>query len=603
MGQEPREELSREFLQLQRRLILLAINVNTAIDRLMGRSIPSVLVQATWHNQNDVNVEQNLNFVRQLRRRPLIRMAFWLQTQLDRSRKAREAVFTLWLWMRGVIWILYPDFLRSRGYQEWSRLYDRPIHSKELRVEAIELVPTIWREQIKQLLLQPSEYFVVITGKGNLNSSAPERITQWLVHHPNQDIFYGDSDHVNAWGRRHSPRFHADFSLEYLVGSDCFQNVSIWRREALARVRTSSAANWWDFLFAELLSRAEMQIGHIPCILFHQRKAFAYQSEWTQNLRGILAQKFPQTHWAAGLKGKPRLIWPLPAQLPLVSAIVPTRDRVDLLQPMLEGVLHSTDYPNLEVIIIDNQSRKPETLDYLSEIQTDKRVKVLSYDLPFNYSAMNNLGFAHTRGELVALLNNDLLVKRPEWLKEMVREVLRPEVGAVGAKLIYKNGFIQHAGVVTGVSYVCTHVHGTEPRSARGYCDRLLFAQPYSAVTAACLLVRREVFQRVRGLDAEHLSVAYNDIDFCLRIGELGYKNIWTPYAELYHLESASRPSDRQSAQLERYRREVEYFHQRWRARLAHPDPYYNPNLTGEGHNFELAFPPRSWHGAALSGE
>jgi GT2 family glycosyltransferase len=271
---------------------------------------------------------------------------------------------------------------------------------------------------------------------------------------------------------------------------------------------------------------------------------------------------------------------------------VPTRDCLELLSQTVDGLLNKTDYEPLEIIIVDNQSRNTATLKYLREIQKDERVKVIEYDAPFNYSAINNLGVRESAGELIGLINNDIKVISPGWLGEMVSHAVRPGIGAVGAKLLYPDDTVQHAGVILGVKGVAAHVHRLIPKNSPGYIARALLIQSLSAVTGACIVMPREVFVGIGGLDEVNLTVAFNDVDLCIRIREKGYRIIWTPYAELYHLESASRGSDFTPETKPRFFREVEYMLQTW-DHVLKKDPYYNPNLTMVNEDFSLAVPPR----------
>ncbi len=271
----------------------------------------------------------------------------------------------------------------------------------------------------------------------------------------------------------------------------------------------------------------------------------------------------------------------------MVSLLIPSRDHLSVLAPCVESILNKTDYPEFEIIILDNQSEQPDTLKWFAEIQEDTRVKVICYDLPFNYSAINNFGVQHAKGSVIGLINNDVEVISPEWLSEMVSHALRPEVGCVGAKLYYGNGQIQHGGVVLGLGDVAGHAHRYLQHDEDGYQGRLKLVQNYSAVTAACLLVRRNVYEQVGGLDEEHLTVAYNDVDFCLRVREAGYHNLWTPYAELYHHESISRGKDNTQVKKKRYAKEVAYMRSTWKKALVN-DPCYNVNLSRKREDFSL---------------
>ena len=288
-----------------------------------------------------------------------------------------------------------------------------------------------------------------------------------------------------------------------------------------------------------------------------------------------------------------RALWPLPAVPPLVSVIVPTRDRAGLLATCAEGVLHRTDYPALELLIVDNDSEEPATRDLFARLAQDPRVRILPAPGPFNYAALNNRAVAEARGEVVVLLNNDIDVIGPGWLREMVAQALRPEIGAVGARLLYADGRVQHGGVVVGLGGVAGHYLLGAAREDPGYFGSLVLARSASAVTAACLALRREVYLAVGGMDAAELPVAFNDVDLCLRIGATGRRILWTPFAELYHLESVSRGSDTTAARASAFAREIGTMRRRWGPVLAR-DPCHNPNLDVEGPRPALAAaPPR----------
>jgi GT2 family glycosyltransferase len=283
----------------------------------------------------------------------------------------------------------------------------------------------------------------------------------------------------------------------------------------------------------------------------------------------------------------------LPETLPLVSIVIPTRNGFHLLHRCIESIIAKTTYANYELIIIDNGSDDLVALRYLQRLQKSGQATIIRDDSPFNYAALNNKAVAQANGEIIALLNNDLEVINADWLDEMVSHVVHAEVGAVGAKLYYPDNTIQHAGVIVGLGGVAGHSHKHFPREHPGYCGRLLLAQNLSAVTAACLLVRKEVFDAVGGFDEQNLSVAFNDVDLCLRIQEVGFYNVWTPYAEMYHYESASRGYEDTPEKQARFNKEVAYMKRRWGEDLLQ-DPAYNPNLTLDRENFSFAWPPRN---------
>lgn len=425
------------------------------------------------------------------------------------------------------------------------------------------------------------------------------------VAHGEADLLYGDEDQLDAAGRRHQPLFKPDWDPDLFLGdADALGRPIVLRRRRVDEVggfRTGFAGREDYDLALRVVGLHAMGQGdgscvrHLPFVLCHRRRADATLNDGSaagQAVADHLRRIGSKATVSAGIDGTIRVVHPLPDPAPLVSLLVPTRDRLDLLRPCLDGLLHGTDYPALEVLVLDNDSREPETLAYFAELRADPRVRVLSLPGPFNFSAINNAGAEAARGRLLGFVNNDIKVIAPGWLREMAAQALRPEIGAVGAKLRYGDDTIQHGGVILGISGVAGHAHRRFPAAHPGYAGRLRLVQSLSAVTAACLVLRKEVFAAAGGFDAEHLAVAYNDVDLCLKLGALGYRVLWTPYAELYHLESESRGGDLDPARRDRFRAEIKVMRQRW-GEVLDADPCYNPNLTLHGYDFGLAFPPR----------
>jgi len=266
---------------------------------------------------------------------------------------------------------------------------------------------------------------------------------------------------------------------------------------------------------------------------------------------------------------------------------------VELLRQCIDSVIEKTIYENYEIIVVDNGSEKPETLTYFESFRYFDNVRVIRDDSPFNFSALNNHAASEAKGEYLCLLNNDIEVISPDWLDEMVGIASQPGNGAVGAALWYPNDTLQHGGVLIGLGGVAGHMHHKLKRGHFGYFGRAVTTQNLSAVTAACLVIRKSIYDELGGFD-EGLAVAFNDVDFCLRVREAGYRNVWTPHAQLYHHESASRGSDMDPDKYERFVKEVRWMENRWGSKLGE-DPAYNPNLTFDTTvpPFALAEPPR----------
>lgn len=283
---------------------------------------------------------------------------------------------------------------------------------------------------------------------------------------------------------------------------------------------------------------------------------------------------------------RPAPVWALPAVPPRVSVVMPSRDRLDLVARSTSGVLRETTYPDLELVLVDNGSRDPAVLRLYDALRADPRVRMVSWPGPFDFSAMVNDGVAAADGDVVLLLNNDTAVRHPDWLAAMVRHAVRPEVGAVGARLLYGDGTLQHAGVVVGLGGRAGHVLRRRPADAPGHLGRLRTAHEVSAVTAACLAVAKAKYEAVGGLDAQNFPIDFNDVDLCLRLGARGWKTVWTPEATLDHLESISRGPAEGAARV-RFEAEAARFAARWGA-VIRDDPFYHPALSATTFGEEL---------------
>ena len=420
---------------------------------------------------------------------------------------------------------------------------------------------------------------------------------------PEALVLYSDEDKLDESGRRHDPHFKSGWNPDLLLSQNYLSHLGVYSTSLVRKVGGFRAgyegSQDHDLALRVTRGLSSSQIVHIPKVLYHWRAgkgstaldsgAKDYTSQAGLNaVRDYLEiNSFPASATMGSLPNTYRVIWPVVGR-PLVSLIVPTRDGVDILKPCVEALLERTSYTHFELLILDNQSTCEMTLSFMQEVsQRDSRVKVLQWNHPFNYSAINNFGVSEARGEIIGLINNDIEPINADWLDEMVGQVQRKEIGCVGAKLYYPNNTVQHAGVILGIGGVAGHAHKYFHRTESGYFSRLMLTQNLSAVTAACLLVRRDVFDSVGGLNEEHLAVAFNDVDFCLKVREAGYRNLWTPHAELFHHESVSRGQDDNPEKQARAQREVTYMLDTWGDRLT-TDPYYNPNLTLIHEDFSL---------------
>lgn len=429
-------------------------------------------------------------------------------------------------------------------------------------------------------------------------------VARELIAHPEALILYSDEDKLDARGRRGDPYFKPDWDADLFLGQNYLNHLSIYRRSLLVELGGFRAgfegSQDYDLALRATEHASPEQIRHIPHILYHWRiGGGAPTFSTTQRDRAVdaarraiaeaLRRRGLAARVASGAGSYHRILWPVPEPAPLVSLLVPTRDRVPLLRQCVEGLLNRTDYPNLEILILDNDSRQAETLRYFETLQKDSRVRVLPCPGPFNISVLHNRGVEAARGEFIGLINDGLKVIDADWLREMIGHASRPEVGAVGAKLLHADDRLRHAGMVLGLGGVAGDRYKFASRNAAGSFGRLRLVQNLSACSAACLVLRRAVYGEVGGLDEVNLANAFRDVDFCLKLRERGYRIIWTPYAELYHLEPVLHEND----SIPECQAEIRFMRQRW-GDLLEADPYYNPNLAFDSLHPALAFPPRA---------
>lgn len=434
------------------------------------------------------------------------------------------------------------------------------------------------------------DYLIVLRPGDRLSPLALLRFGEALQHRERPHVLYGDEDRIDRKGRRAQPWFKPGWNEEMFLAQDYVSTACAIRMDAartalpISKDRASIAPY---VALLRIIADGNSAIGHVPHIVCHRRSNACPQQHQTARMEALSRHLEPKhAEVVAGPYDSACIKWPLPSKLPSVSIIVPTRDKVKLLCKCVEGVLHGTDYPDLELIIVDNGSIEPQTRDYLTLIAAgDPRVRVLPYEAPYNYSAINNFAAAHARGEYLCLLNNDTEVLAGDWLQEMMRQAVRPHIGAVGAKLLYADGSIQHAGVIVGLGEAAGHAHRFLKEGQLGYFGQAHIPQYVSAVTGACLLVQKQKFEAVGGLDADQLAVAFNDVDLCLKLESAGWRNVYTPNATLIHHESKSRGRDISPQHIDRYLKELHILQERWSTK-AYADPLHNPNLSKATESF-----------------
>jgi glycosyltransferase involved in cell wall biosynthesis len=459
------------------------------------------------------------------------------------------------------------------------------------------------------LELVRGEFVVLLDHDDELPAHALYRVVEELNAHRDSAIIYGDEDKIDDRSERFDPYFKPDWNPDLFYSHNMISHLGVYRTSLVREVggfrKSLEGSQDYDLALRVIERIRPEQIRHIPAVLYHWRAirgSTAYSAD-QKSYAHVASRRAIQEHLDRGgvdatvvpgpVEGLHRVRYRLPDP-PLVSIIIPTRDGLKLLERCIGGIRQRTDYPNWELLVVDNQSSDPATLRYLERLSTGGIARILRYPAAFNYSAINNVAAREAKGTVLAFLNDDLDVISPGWLQEMVSHAVRPAVGVVGAKLLYPDDTVQHAGIFLGLGAdgIAGTPHRGLPRSHYGHFGRAAVLQDFSAVTAACMVMRRDVFEAVGGFDEQHLPVSYNDIDLCLRVIETGRRVLWTPHAELYHHESATRGSDLKPEHRERFLREAEYMRRRWGEKLR-ADPFYNPNLSLDSDRFDLAMPPR----------
>ncbi|MBI2944965.1 MAG: glycosyltransferase [Candidatus Wallbacteria bacterium] len=522
-----------------------------------------------------------------LRRRPVVSLlvpvyqpdARWLARAVQ---SVRAQIYDNWELCLALDGPQAPWVARSLGH--WAQLDSR------ICITSSERHLGIAGATSAALSIATGSYVGLLDQDDELSHDALYRVVEQLQAEQ-ADLVYSDEDKLTEDGRRVDPFFKPDWSPHLLQSQMYTSHLSVYRRERVQQAGGFRCGfdGSQDYDLALRVTEDADRVVHIPRILYHWRqtpgsaaldpcaKQYAVDSAVRALDSAMERRRVAGTALRGTLPGTYRWVRELD-QLPLVSVLIPTRDRLELLRPCVDSLLTITDYPALEVLVIDHDSTEPSTLRYLSELEADPRVRVLRYSGRFNFSAMNNMAARAARGEQLLFMNNDAAVLSPDWLREMVALAKDPDVGAVGAKLLYPDGRLQHAGVILGVGGVAANAFGHVPSEWPGYFGAPHVTRNYSAVTAACLLTPASLFRSVGGFDEDALPVAFNDVDYCLRLRKAGKLVVYCPEAVLTHRESATRGHDLDPA-------EVTTMRVRWKDWIE-DDPFYSPHLCRERSDF-----------------
>lgn len=453
------------------------------------------------------------------------------------------------------------------------------------------------------LQIATGEFVALLDNDDELAPIALYEVAKCLNTNPDLDLIYSDEDKIDMSGKRFDPAFKPDWSPDLLLGTNYISHLGVYRRSIMDEIKGFRAgyegSQDFDLVLRFTEKTTAERIAHIPQILYYWRilpsstaadqstKSYAFDAglkavQDAIKRRGLKAEV---TH-AAG-NGLYDVNYSVLNE-EMVSVIIPTRNGYDDVKRCVDSIIAKTTYPNYEIIIADNGSDQPEMQELYSNYkkQLNDRFVVESIDIPFNYSRINNLAANKANGKYLLFLNNDTEVITPEWMTKMVSFAQFERIGCVGAKLYYPNNTIQHAGVILGMGGAAGHGHHTFPRGDFGYFGKLEINVDYLAVTAACMMIRAKDFSELNGFD-EDLTVAFNDVDLCLREYEKGHDNVWLHGAELYHFESQSRGYENTPEKLERFKKETAYMEETW-SKYIENDPYYNPNLTRMGGDFSV---------------
>lgn len=508
------------------------------------------------------------------------------------------------------------DSLKGQSYQNWEVIIGNasPDDSRmrsildeyaknDARIKSVDIPDNLGISENTNAALKHAsgDYIGFMDHDDLLAPDALFEIAIRLEANPDIDVFYTDEDKVSTDLSEHfQPHFKPDFNLDLLRSNNYICHFFVVKRTILKQVKgldpKYNGAQDYDFIFR--CTELSKNIVHIPRILYHWRvhnastadnpasKLYAYEAG-KKAIEDNLAR--------SGEKGSVSMRsdygfynvdYALTDQ-PLVSILIPNKDHIDILKQCIRSLKEKATYTNYEIIVIENNSTEPATFEYYDKLKKDG-IQVLYYpEFGFNYSAINNWGVKNCKGEYLLFLNNDIEVITPDFIEKMLSNCERPGIGAVGAKLYYPDNTIQHAGIIIGIGGIAGHAFLNLPRARSGYLHKASLQMNVSAVTTACMMVSRKIFDLVGGFE-ETLSVAFNDVDLCLRIQKAGYHNVYNPHVEMYHHESKSRGTEDSEAKARRFQTEIEFMRTNWIQLLKSGDSCYNPNLTLASWNYGL---------------
>lgn len=507
------------------------------------------------------------------------------------------------------------ESIKSQWYSNWELCiaddkstkketieYLKNINNPKIKIKFLETNLNISGASNEALSMAIGEYIALMDNDDEITPDALYEVVK-AINETGAEFIYSDEDFMTTSNKCVNPHFKPDFSPDLLLSHNYITHFTTFKKDLLLQIGNfnSEFDGAQDYDLFLRLTEATKKIYHIPKVLYHWRMietSTSYSSDVKPEalIRGqkVLENAMKRRNIKVNVENanlnhyfRVRYdIW----NNPLVSIVIPFKDKPELLSMCVESILGKSTYENFEIIGISNNSTEQATVGEMNRLEKlDSRIKFYKYNVPFNYSQINNYAVNnYAKGEYIILLNNDIEIISPAWIESMLEHSQREGVGCVGAKLYYPNETIQHAGVIIGLGGYAGHSHKMYDRNCHGYFNRLNIVQNFSAVTAACLMVKKSLYQSVGGLNEIDFKVAYNDVDFCLRILEKGYLNIFTPFAEAYHHESISRGYEETAEKIARFQKEKDALFKRHKEILENGDPYYNPNLTLDREDFGL---------------